>query len=1376
MFLYPKKSQAAVFLIIAIVIFAGVFVLLAANSGHNENIYDGEIRASGNLFNRAEPIKVFIDNCLDLTSKEAMVTLGKQNGRLYISQGSILPDYEPLQEGIDFAYYGKFKVAFSDEELLPLRKTEGRNSLQEQLEFFIANNLDNCIDFSSFEEQGIKIIQQEKYVNVSINENDVSFHLNYPVTAELPGPKNIIGINSFASKQQINLAEIYSYAQSLFGKSIEELNGLAAAETQQIKISIGKAKNQDYIISIMDSESKIDGSDYIYSFAKRNTNKLETSITGAVVTGMAISNNIPTANAGANRTVEAGELTRLFGSGSDADKDTLAYKWQLIDKPGSSTALLSKDNIPGPTFLPDLPGLYTFRLRTNDGISFSEPSNVGIISRAAPVENTKPVIFAGQNRTVNLNEKIILAGYGVDSNNDPLIYMWNVLSHPGSKTPSLQDQYTQNARLIPETEGDYTLGFVANDGKEDSIEEIITLGASKSISNRPPISDAGYDRFIGIGEKTNLMGDGYDPDKNHLNFLWLFASKPAGSIAPLSSADTPNPSFTPDMEGEYTFNLVVDDSQLESKQSSVRYTAKPPGINTRPFSNAGSSFAAYVNQEFQLQGIGSDANNDAVYYRWSVLQMPQNSGASLSNPDSPWPFFTADATGNYIFGLIVNDGKQDSDLKTVTVNALTQICTQGACDLAKKQWCSGGKFISEGYCDACINNDSSCNACSGNSCDINAKKWCDNGKWKTGTYSQYCSKCSYLDSSCPLCESGSCDLTSKVWCSNGFWTAAEYCNNCGKMDSICNSLPCKENSCDTQNNAVCTNSTWKTADYCAKCGQQDSACSFECAPNFCDISSKKWCINNTWSSDGYCQNCGAKDFSCGTSCQANLCDTSSNKWCSLGEWDSLNYCSKCQDAECLNTCTVGSCDINAKKWCGKGSWASENYCSQCGSKDSSCSSSCQDGVCDISSNKVCANSTWASSNYCSSCSLKDKDCSIGCVEGQCDIKTKQVCSSGKWINSTYCASCSNFDISCKIAQCSSSKDSCCSNKNDTICDSDCKSGEDADCSSSTCNSQGNCTIGENCGKDSECASKFCIENKCTADESCISNSDCESGFCSSNLCKEQDLCSNGIKDELEADIDCSGECKEKCALGNGCSLEGDCETGLACVSNICAQKIADIQEDTTKDSDNDGLPDEWELKYGLNPGDASDASTDLDNDGLQNIREYSLATNPKSADSDNDNVSDKEEIDKGTNPLDAVSKPEGIGGLLFVVIIIIIVFGAGSYLLYYYKDKILGIFGRNAKIEYETQINQMPQEVHDPYMHKPIQKPQPRVDTRKLVEKRRAEKEKGRKEIFKSFNEGPKKQDGEMDFLLVDKDSKRSMSKGNDVFSELKSIAERKKK
>ena len=47
-----------------------------------------------------------------------------------------------------------------------------------------------------------------------------------------------------------------------------------------------------------------------------------------------------------------------------------------------------------------------------------------------------------------------------------------------------------------------------------------------------------------------------------------------------------------------------------------------------------------------------------------------------------------------------------------------------------------------------------------------------------------------------------------------------------------------------------------------------------------------------------------------------------------------------------------------------------------------------------------------------------------------------------------------------------------------------------------------------------------------------------------------------------------------------------------------------------KDSDGDGMPDDWERRHRLNPFDPSDANLDKDRDGYTNIEEYLNATDP----------------------------------------------------------------------------------------------------------------------------------------------------------------------
>ncbi|MCP3977814.1 MAG: hypothetical protein GY716_00595 [bacterium] len=58
------------------------------------------------------------------------------------------------------------------------------------------------------------------------------------------------------------------------------------------------------------------------------------------------------------------------------------------------------------------------------------------------------------------------------------------------------------------------------------------------------------------------------------------------------------------------------------------------------------------------------------------------------------------------------------------------------------------------------------------------------------------------------------------------------------------------------------------------------------------------------------------------------------------------------------------------------------------------------------------------------------------------------------------------------------------------------------------------------------------------------------------------------------------------------------------------------------DLDNDGMPNEYEILYGLDPQNAADADTDLDGDGLTNLEEFLLGTAPNDPDTDLDTVPD----------------------------------------------------------------------------------------------------------------------------------------------------------
>ena len=103
-----------------------------------------------------------------------------------------------------------------------------------------------------------------------------------------------------------------------------------------------------------------------------STNQSLTRVTAAVA------NSAPVANAGAAQTVTGTVTVTLSGSGTDANGDTLTYKWYLTTKPTSSVATLALSTTAAPTFTPDIVGIYVATLIVNDGTVDSAPTTVTI--------------------------------------------------------------------------------------------------------------------------------------------------------------------------------------------------------------------------------------------------------------------------------------------------------------------------------------------------------------------------------------------------------------------------------------------------------------------------------------------------------------------------------------------------------------------------------------------------------------------------------------------------------------------------------------------------------------------------------------------------------------------------------------------------------------------------------------------------------------------------------------------------------------------------------------------------------------------------------------------------------------------------------------
>lgn len=183
--------------------------------------------------------------------------------------------------------------------------------------------------------------------------------------------------------------------------------------------------------------------------------------------------------------------------------------------------------------------------------------------------------------------------------------------------------------------------------------------------NDTPIANAGRDVTIGVGKTAHLNGAGsYDVNGDRLTFAWTLRTFPLGTTATLSDTNALRPTLVPDLPGNFTVELIVNDGRASSTIDAVVISA----INSPPVADAGNDQSVPVGTTVTLDSSGStDVDGDPLTSNWELITVPLGSAATLFDPNAVQPSFTVDVAGTYEARLIVNDGNRDSEPDTVTI-------------------------------------------------------------------------------------------------------------------------------------------------------------------------------------------------------------------------------------------------------------------------------------------------------------------------------------------------------------------------------------------------------------------------------------------------------------------------------------------------------------------------------------------------------------------------------------------------------------------------------------------------------------------------------------------------------------------------------------
>jgi serine protease len=219
----------------------------------------------------------------------------------------------------------------------------------------------------------------------------------------------------------------------------------------------------------------------------------------------------------------------------------------------------------------------------------------------------------------------------------------------------------------------YTIGIESADG---------TIGTQASYNDRnylhdelaiefsigpptEPIAYAGPDQHVAEPQLITLDGSGsfiYDPC-SVLEYEW---DQLVGPAVELNDPTGMYPTFTPEVEGEYRFELVViSDSGFSEPDEVLVLVGNQP-----PIADVGPNIVSPVASRVTLDGSRSyDPDRiDKLSYKWTQLEGPD---VTLINADTATPYFTCDAEGIYVFELVVNDGFVDSQPRLIEAATVT---------------------------------------------------------------------------------------------------------------------------------------------------------------------------------------------------------------------------------------------------------------------------------------------------------------------------------------------------------------------------------------------------------------------------------------------------------------------------------------------------------------------------------------------------------------------------------------------------------------------------------------------------------------------------------------------------------------------------------
>jgi hypothetical protein len=316
------RGQITIFIIIGILVLVAFSIALYVGTKMKQRV---EVRETQQHIEKLgiQPIQDYITTCLSLAATEGLNLIGKQGGVIYQSQGGITPapvegnyvtytDPEraeqlkveylilPPEGNVGELFFSEppaypfpgfpyvpdeteplFKGYYGQNMLPPLYKISVQNnehvgnSIQENLETFIAQKTVNCVNWKTFEDKGYGITsgnataslifaqKQEQFAG----EQYITIGLIWPVEVSTPGGDKTL-LTDFAIKAPVRLATIYYTVKQIIDSDVTDISyvpGNIGAFSASI-LPYG----EDSFVAVKDAQSTVANKPFEFWIPRKN--------------------------------------------------------------------------------------------------------------------------------------------------------------------------------------------------------------------------------------------------------------------------------------------------------------------------------------------------------------------------------------------------------------------------------------------------------------------------------------------------------------------------------------------------------------------------------------------------------------------------------------------------------------------------------------------------------------------------------------------------------------------------------------------------------------------------------------------------------------------------------------------------------------------------------------------------------------------------------------------------------------------------------------------------------------------------------------------------------------------------------------------------